>query len=290
MKAIQLERHQRLRDACKTKRYGSNYDSALSSDRLRSLSNVLVIPELKLLYCYVPKVGCTSWKTLLLFMSGHAFTNSAHDKANAVFPPLSHFGVDKAREILSEYKSFMFVRNPFTRLLSAYRNKITVDGNDSWRKLLYDWLTATYPREAQLYNASSKNFTFTHFVRFYLSSSDKNEHWREIHKLCLPCHVHYDFIGIFDRLQEDSTYLISTINNGSHINLPYKQNKTNSSEDTSLRRFYSNIAVDLLRQLMTDEGVMTDMALFGFSVLSVLTEMIDKSALYILGNSSFDIL
>ncbi|XP_063969224.1 carbohydrate sulfotransferase 14-like [Lytechinus pictus] len=277
MTEIQLERRQRLQKACNNLGYHSSNSSALTADQLRRFSNLMVIPKLKVVYCYVPKVGCTSWKALLLNMSGYLqYPQNSHDKARAVFPSLSNFDVEKAREITAGYKSFMFVRNPFTRILSAYRDKITLDNGKTWRRLLFNWLSVADPHEAKLYNDASRNFTFNHFIRFYLSSSVKNEHWREIDRLCLPCQVNYDFIGKFDHLYEDSSYLISKLTNDSHVELPHRQKKTNSSDDTTLRQFYSGVPPDLLRQLVMDEGVVKEMALFGFHQPSVITELLDK--------------
>ena len=273
----QLLRQKILREAC----LGMNYamdpvpGMDLTREGLKTLETVLVITELKLMYCYVPKAGCTSWKTQILAMVGelNASNGKIHDRISDLFPSLSMFPLDTARYIIKSYNSFMFSRNPFTRILSAFRDKIMLDGNDKWRRELYHWLDWNYPNEARNHHPWRKNFTFTEFVRFYLSSREKNEHWKEIHSLCHPCALRYKFIGHFDTMQEDSAYLLKSIKTDRASELPRKQKITNSSQTNSLREYYSQLPQAWLLRLIQDLEIQRDMKLFGYDVPDVIKKL-----------------
>ncbi|XP_072165179.1 carbohydrate sulfotransferase 11-like [Diadema setosum] len=244
----------------------------LNPNQLSSLQNVLAVPKSKLIYCYVPKVGCTSWKSLLLQMEGLNATRDPHKAGSAAFRSLSTFDSEGVRALFRTHRSFMFARNPFSRLLSAYRDKITLDNTSNWRWLLLAWLQKSDPVVAATYKAKFKNFTFTEFVKFYLSSQEKDEHWREMHKLCSPCLLHYDFIGAFETSEEETTHFLRSINVS--MQLPRLQKKTNSSKPTELHEYYSQLPVDLLQKLVVDGGIVTDMKIFGYDVPEVIKELL----------------
>uniref|UniRef100_A0A2K6TK04 Carbohydrate sulfotransferase n=1 Tax=Saimiri boliviensis boliviensis TaxID=39432 RepID=A0A2K6TK04_SAIBB len=93
------------------------------------LRHVLVDDTHGLLYCYVPKVACTNWKRVLLALSGKARGDPraipAHEAhAPGRLPSLADFSPAEINRRLRAYLTFLFVREPFERLASAYRNKL----------------------------------------------------------------------------------------------------------------------------------------------------------------------
>uniref|UniRef100_G3U992 Carbohydrate sulfotransferase n=1 Tax=Loxodonta africana TaxID=9785 RepID=G3U992_LOXAF len=94
------------------------------------LRHVLVDDAHGLLYCYVPKVACTNWKRVLLALRGYAHGDPsaipAHEAhAPGRLPSLADFSPAEVNRRLRAYLAFLFVREPFERLASAYRNKFT---------------------------------------------------------------------------------------------------------------------------------------------------------------------
>uniref|UniRef100_A0A2K5YBB2 Carbohydrate sulfotransferase n=2 Tax=Mandrillus leucophaeus TaxID=9568 RepID=A0A2K5YBB2_MANLE len=93
------------------------------------LRHVLVDDAHGLLYCYVPKVACTNWKRVLLALSGQTRGDPraipAHEAhAPGRLPSLADFSPAEINRRLRAYLAFLFVREPFERLASAYRNKL----------------------------------------------------------------------------------------------------------------------------------------------------------------------
>lgn len=93
----------------------------------------------------------------------------------------------------------MFVRDPFVRVISAYRNK-------------FEWITQKYyikygremlqrygnwsnpPETAEELLAIDKRVTFDNFVQYLVDPrSEENrffdEHWRQAYRMCHPCVV-----------------------------------------------------------------------------------------------------
>lgn len=86
---------------------------------------------------------------------------------------------------------FAFVRNPYSRLLSCYLDRIlTLSSRPSrqFRKKL-----------------KTKEFCFSDFVELVCSqkSSEQNSHWRTQSKDILYDYVSFDFIGKFEHLEPD---------------------------------------------------------------------------------------
>lgn len=95
----------------------------------KELDHTLVNHKHKLLYCYIPKVACTNWKRVLMALNNLTVTDltaisASLVHANGSLLKLPELDEITAKSLLSNYTSFIMVRHPFERLLSAYRNKL----------------------------------------------------------------------------------------------------------------------------------------------------------------------
>ncbi|CAG2055553.1 unnamed protein product [Timema podura] len=76
------------------------------------------------------KVACTNWKRIFMLLTGQTNTtdvlaipaSAAHEKS--IFTKLSKYSTTDINILLKTYTKFLFVRHPFERLLSAFRNKL----------------------------------------------------------------------------------------------------------------------------------------------------------------------
>lgn len=80
----------------------------------------VVNPEKKVIYLNNPKVACTSLKTSLFEYNYNQSIDD--DSVHAVLR--SHYIFNLDRKILKKYFIYTYVRNPFTRLVSCYKNKV----------------------------------------------------------------------------------------------------------------------------------------------------------------------
>ena len=126
------DRKQTVSDVCATKNLRK--DVTLENvKKIKTYTNVAVDDKHKLLYCYVPKVGCTSWKVKLSLMSdkaGGAVLNT-HPSPVDTRGGLAKYGIKMLSTYTPEqikyrrenYFKFIFVRHPMERLVSSYRSK-----------------------------------------------------------------------------------------------------------------------------------------------------------------------
>ena len=112
------ERRQLLRKQCLTKPPNPSFIEDADFSRF------IVIEKLKLVFCFIPKVSCTTWKRTLYSAEneGERIGVGAQDKS--LFSWLKDYSVAERKEILNSYYKAMFVREPFARLASAYRDKV----------------------------------------------------------------------------------------------------------------------------------------------------------------------
>lgn len=79
------------------------------------------------------QVACTNWKRVLMVLTNRSNTTNlsqipaslAH--ANGTLTKLPDLTIEEAKYSLLKYTSFLMVRHPFERILSAYRNKLEDD-------------------------------------------------------------------------------------------------------------------------------------------------------------------
>uniref|UniRef100_S4R5K0 Carbohydrate sulfotransferase n=1 Tax=Petromyzon marinus TaxID=7757 RepID=S4R5K0_PETMA len=92
-------------------------------------SRIFVSDRLSLLYCEVPKAGCTNWKRLLMVLEGlhpgppeDISREEAHSSGALV--RLDSLEPSEQRWRLQNYTSVLFVREPMERIVSAFRDKL----------------------------------------------------------------------------------------------------------------------------------------------------------------------
>ena len=120
----------------------------------------------------------------------------------------------KRKEIREKYFSFMFVRHPFERLVSAYRHKFE-GAKDGMRS------TAVKIRRMYRNNLTDSQYksgvgvTFNEFIKYIIHVYDKkgvmalNGHWKTFFGLCDPCTQSYNYIGKYETFSEDSEYILT---------------------------------------------------------------------------------
>jgi hypothetical protein len=117
-----------------------------------------------------------------------------------------------ARMLMTKGKSFMFVRDPFTRLWSAYIDKFLLP--DFWRSDALHVVRKIRPNATDYERYCANNVTFQEFLTFIklTYTNGLNEHWQRLHKVCSPCHVQYDVIGKEESFGLDADYILTKFN------------------------------------------------------------------------------
>ena len=175
----QSQRQIQLRNFC-SKHNLKTSKSAFSFSLIKKQKNVSYA------YCSLPKSGSSSIRRIL-----HRASPMSPSKQNI------WSGIDSARKrnIFNRTRgSFFFVRHPFTRLVSCYREKI---------------LARNWGRQAKVVT------TFRNFIVYNLHKDKMaNRHFDPAWKQCDVCNVHYDVIGKVETFDEDikSVFKITGLN------------------------------------------------------------------------------
>ena len=185
----------------------------------RDYRNFIYDENRRFIFAYVPKAACTNWKCLLRYMAG--FDNwldnkLAHDKVKGGLRYIN-MNIDGVALLTDpSIQKFTMVRDPYTRILSAYLNKVecrlpvkhenqgdyfdeVVRSIDQYRKNVFG--DKKYPL-----------ITFEVFLRWIANEAGVNdgkerlrhdEHWVPQAVLLRQPKVKFDFIGRFENLEID---------------------------------------------------------------------------------------
>lgn len=192
----------------------------------RSLSDIPITPRNlyfltreDVLYCYIPKNACSRFKRLLRKREGFMdWRDRSRIHGKNGLQRLSWLSRAQALDRLSDdnVKKFVVVRDPFSRLVSAYQNKVATpwpdQRTDFWNKHLRKECpgminTMTMPKEGSL-------LSLVEFLKCLLSSDNiepSNEHWRPQTQLCGLDFIHYDIYLHLETLVEDVSRLMQQL-------------------------------------------------------------------------------
>ena len=148
------------------------------------------------------KTGCTSWKVALLNNTGKINLDDiqkieggeklhwVHVIAARETGPLLSSKYRPAKEVREAIKRsyiILTVRHPFSRLESAYTDKVIVQ--DKIRGKILKRRTGISKTELKRLSQNGKNIPFAEFLEYSLT--EPNEHWSPIFELTAPCTVPY---------------------------------------------------------------------------------------------------
>ena len=200
-----------------------------------------IIPEAKLVFCGIPKVGITNWLQFIRYVMGaHDYPSFPHGKPDLKAWKFDTLHPQKQQEIWNSQKKnnntgnnttawtfAVFLRDPVERLLSAYLDKLSI----GQRKIGVEAKRMGFTRET---------FSFETFIEYLSkdiivssSSSSRNPtvncsaseslpglswctdpHWRPQSFSCGMSEQlsRFDFIGTLDNLEEQSRELLQRVN------------------------------------------------------------------------------
>ncbi|KAL0992494.1 hypothetical protein UPYG_G00094030 [Umbra pygmaea] len=286
----QEQRRQRLHDLC------HHSDDLVFPGKKRTfddipnkeLDHLIVDDRHGVIYCYVPKVACSNWKRILIVLSESLLQDGApykdplavpqdmvhnsslHFTFNKFWKRYGKFSRNLMKVKLQKYTKFLFVRDPFVRLISAYRNKFEQPNEEFYRRfallMLHRYGNHSEP-PASVGDAFPAGIrpSFSEFVQYLLDPQTEsdvpfNEHWRQVYRLCHPCQIKYDFVGQLETVDEDAEQLLRLLKVDNVVNFPSSnRNRTASNwrED-----WFNSVPIEARRELY--RVYEPDFRLFGY--------------------------
>uniref|UniRef100_A0A3B4C9U2 Carbohydrate sulfotransferase n=2 Tax=Pygocentrus nattereri TaxID=42514 RepID=A0A3B4C9U2_PYGNA len=246
------------------------------------LANLLVDDRHGIIYCYVPKVACTEWKRIMIVLSESLKVNGVPYRDPSDIPVelihgnsnqyLNRYNRTVMKQKLQQYKKFMFIREPFIRLISAYRDKFQKENQPFYKQYGIPILKRfgkipNPPASVKEALAAGIAPSFSNFIQYLLSlPADSyellDEHWRQTAHLCHPCQIHYDFIGKMETMEEDAAHLLRMLRVDNIVQFP--KIKSSTTDENWIKTWFPTITADSRRKLF--KLFETDYKLFGYQV------------------------
>lgn len=133
--------------------------------------------------------------------------------------------------VMSHGMNVMFVREPYSRLWSAYLDKFYLP--DFWSKL------GPLFRQEQRSHCIN-NISFNEFLIYIVKHSKHLDlHWAPISQICDICQVKYDVIGKMETFIEDSRYILKHIGSEKSIDVRQIDTTTREMEEIQLLTKYN---------------------------------------------------
>ncbi|KAI4555223.1 hypothetical protein MJT46_015609 [Ovis ammon polii x Ovis aries] len=234
--ATQEKRRSFLQEFCK--KYGGV--SRPQSHVFHMVSRIYVEDKHKILYCEVPKAGCSNWKRILMVLNGLAPSayNISHDAVHygKHLKKLDSFDLKGIYSRLNTYTKAVFVRDPMERLVSAFRDKFE-HPNSYYHPVFGKAIIKKYrPNACEEALNNGSGVKFKEFIHYLLDSHrpvGMDIHWEKVSKLCYPCLIHYDFVGKFETLEEDANYFLQLIGAPKELKFPNFKDRHSSDKRTN---------------------------------------------------------
>lgn len=173
----------------------------------------------KLVYCAIEKIGCTFWKRVFQIISGFRNVSDPFQiqgiRAYEGYLTAKGMPFDKIHYILKHSRKFMFVREPYERLLSGYVDKLFAPNAAYW-SFIGTFIVQRFRSNATAREKRCGNdVTFEEFVRYFIHSQHSNmrrdAHFVPNFEHCRPCEIDYEYIGKLETFEDDTLFLLKEL-------------------------------------------------------------------------------
>ncbi|KAL4220077.1 hypothetical protein ACF0H5_020488 [Mactra antiquata] len=173
----------------------------------------------KLVYCAIEKIGCTFWKRVFQIINGFKNVSDPFHiqgiRAYEGYLTAKGMTFDRIHYLLRQSQKFMFVREPYERLLSGYVDKLFAPNAAYW-SFIGTFIVQQFRENA---TAEAKrcghDVTFEEFVRYFIHSQHNNmrrdAHFVPNFEHCRPCEIDYEYIGKLETFEEDTLFLLKEL-------------------------------------------------------------------------------
>lgn len=216
VKEAQAKRLALLERECsreKGRRFGFRYPTLEQVAKRSS-----VVEKYHVSNCVVYKAGSSAWNGLLAHVLGRndlIRTGEVYKMADVLRPSKSSLAEVAASP---DYIRFVVAREPLSRLLSAYRDRILDISHPSWQAHHYAPLILQHARGIEYSNAdlfypngSVRTMpTFLEFARYVADSASLSldPHWKPVSLQCGLCLVNYTVVVHMESFLTDIRYIL----------------------------------------------------------------------------------
>ncbi|XP_077862472.1 carbohydrate sulfotransferase 8-like isoform X2 [Saccoglossus kowalevskii] len=271
------ERRRQLKVTCST---NSLYQDHVNLENVTASTTIYVDDKYKVLYCPIHKVATSNWRRVLMVLAGDVKNESQVGKDHYLaytskHKPLKTFSPAERLRRIHTYKKFFFVRHPFERLVSAFRDKFEMGvAHEEW------WYMKTFgvpikkwahpEMSARELDAQKTKVTFEEFIGYVTAFANTKQidmHWDQYHRLCRPCDIDYDIIGKYETLDRDTNFVLHEIGVYDIVHFPTTKlnNHNTHTSVTSIDSYMSQLSPTVYQNLK--EVYSLDFEMFGYDMM-----------------------
>ena len=254
MKEIQRERQRLLEEEC-TKYHGDKMDLKAFLDIVQNRNSFVSVDKYKFIYNFVHKVGSSHMAQMIKQINGGSQGKRMYKMSK-----------ENARTRFINYITFIFVRHPLARLLSAYKDKFVTNHIPRYIQIGRRIIKATRPTATREELSAANDVTFLEFIKFVTGEPNSrrgNTHWSSLVVRNKVCDVKHDFIGKLETMTDDLNLLMTDV-----LHVPnWKMGKAYNSSTTNndiLKTYYSQIPEELMHKIY--HYYEADFRLFGYNM------------------------
>ena len=170
--------------------------------------------------------------------------------------------LEKMTEKLANYTKVVIVREPFSRLLSAYRNKLENNARNDGYAALSRKLHSKYGNGSDEDIHGAPAISLNDFISHLIdpkSDAQADQHWNFYHRLCSPCSIKYDYVVRMDTIDSDMEYLKMIFG---IKNIPFPQSYNSYTDKLKVNEYFAKADPSLVNALFHTYKL--DYDLFGF--------------------------
>ncbi|XP_042208958.1 carbohydrate sulfotransferase 12-like [Homarus americanus] len=233
----------------------------------------LISDKYQLVWCNVFKAASSTWLNNFLLMYDLKIKkiltrNSPVEQARKFYHRPS---VEVLDSCLTQYNytSFIIVREPFQRLISAFRDKLETDRNEFYKSLRCQIkLNFGDGRRTGKLRGWSRDClpSFSEFIEYLLDEEahgrSPNEHWAPYYRFCSPCQVHFTYILHFETLTQDEAFLLKKVPGLSDVLKPQKLHNSHTNYDNVIHNYFRQLTRTQLQGLL--DIYSKDFTIFGY--------------------------
>jgi hypothetical protein len=183
-------------------------------------------------YCKIPKAGSTYW--MQIFMALENEKNMSHIFGQNRFLYHSHAMTTVSwRETSAADVIFHFTRNPYSRLFSAYVDKVFLPG--------YEQLTTNITKK--IGKPCNQSVTFEEFLKYIFVYYANEPHWQPISTLCSSCTVPYNVIGKQETFNQDVLFIFDQLDISHNSKQHFFKNLQEKHRENTIQEITKDMAV-----------------------------------------------
>lgn len=181
----------------------------------------IVDKERKFLYCPIEKAASTFMRRFMYSLTHSGVSQNIPSPFDTPILTALEYDFDNLRTLyikgiynfVDVSTKFLVVREPYSRLFSAYVDKLLTPNLFYWKMWAKPAISQFRKSPSAKALACGHDVTFAEFVKYVIDMlHDTDEHLRTVRSLCTPCEMDFTLIAHLETFSEDFLHLNKVLN------------------------------------------------------------------------------